>query len=350
MRFEAVMHVGCSHQGSGAYAWGLEEALQALWAFHSLQLSERTRRRKTGGDEFTESSFIKWPVCVYRLHWPWLHLEHLREIDAVICCCIAIAAWIHQVLSQTFCCWSSSFHWDGAKAQHIKRHQCVPTRGNWLMTDSRPAAVHRLPLLLLLLLLRFLSFPIPHHQRSETVVIWWQDFGNWCCCCYSRSRPRVTFQAWWKKKGLSRRDVDVLHTRVCRTCPRSLQRRQKRSKRQTFSDEDRQLHCTHKASIVVLLLDTIDATFFSLHAAAHSLRKSTFSLRTPIDNKHKTLVECASDDFFFETTKNAPGRQAPSHWDSPLDNRRLAKTQDLQLNICQSTCKKLWSKEEATTT
>lgn len=148
MRFEAVMHVGCSHQGSRAYAWGQEEALQALWAFHSLQLSERTRRRKTGRDEFTESSFIKWPVCVNRLHWPWLHLEHLREIDAVICCCIAIAAWIHQVLSQTFCCWSSSFHWEGAKAQHIKRHQCVPTRGNWLMTDSRPAAVHRLPLLL----------------------------------------------------------------------------------------------------------------------------------------------------------------------------------------------------------
>lgn len=98
------------------------------------------------------------------------------------------------------------------------------------MTHSRPAAVHRLPLLLLLPL-RFLSFPIPHHQRSETVVIWWQDFGNWCCCCYSRSRLRVTFQAWWKKKGLSRRDVDVLHTRVCRRCSRSLQRRQKRSKR-----------------------------------------------------------------------------------------------------------------------
>ncbi len=104
--------------------------------------------------------------------------------------------------------------------------------------------------------------------------------------------------------------MDVLHTRVCRRCSRSLQRRQKRSKRQTSSDEDRQLHCTHKASIVVLLLDTIDATFFSLHAAAHSLRKSTFSLRTPIDNKHKTLLECASDDFFFEATKNAPGRQA----------------------------------------
>jgi hypothetical protein len=146
--------------------------------------------------------------------------------------------------------------------------------------------------------------------------------------------------------------VDVLHTRVCKRCSRLLQRRQKRSKRQTSSDEDRQLHCTHKASIVVLLLDTIDATFFSLHAAAHSLRKSTFSLRTPIDNKHKTLLECASDDFFFEATKNAPGRQAGRRLRIQI---LLWTTGDLRQrkiynSMSVSRFAKLLSKEEATTT
>lgn len=33
------------------------------------------------------------------------------------------------------------------------------------------------------------------------------------------------------------------------------------------------------------------------------------------------------------------GRQAPSHSDSPLANRGLATTQNLQLNVCQSICK-----------